>query len=214
MSAQNKQRITKMSRREVASHAALSSMWGQGVLPRARTIAALKDYSITGAEAEAIVRELVDPLGRFLSDERIRITQLSRAEIIAQALETVAVAAELERRIEKMDANLHAVAAAKAHETWDELGFTELGLPWLRHLQVLLKGCVDEFRDVPSKVPRRTGPRNRLLAAVVGVIGAADRSMGKARCREVASRLLAEWGIASPESDVMARRAAKRGDIK
>ena len=206
----NKQRIPKLSRRDIEAHKATGSTWGPGIVPRDESLALLKGYGITGAAAEAIIADSIDPLGRYRMDENFRDKRLSRSELIKQAEGTAAVALELYNRVLNMDPYIRAWCVSDSYRAWSEVAFPESGQDYLVRMHALMNAAAAKARSLPSKVPSRTGHRNRLLAeAAESVRGRCD-GMTKTRAREIAGALLECWGVESPADASKARKAIKR----
>lgn len=206
----NKQRITKLSRRDIEAHEATGSAWGPGIIPRDETLAVLRPYGITGDAAEAIITDSIDPLGRYRMDENFREKRLSRAEMIKQAEGTAEAAMELYRRVLHMDPYIRAWCDSDSFRAWDDIAFPESGKQYLIRMHALMKAAAAKARSLPSKVPSRTGHRNRLLAETTESVGNRSGEMSKARAREIAGALLQCWGVESPTDASKARKAIKR----
>lgn len=205
----NKQRITKITRREIDAHEATGGVWGPGIVPRDETLRVLSTYGIVGEIAEAIIDDSVDPLGRFRMDENYRKKRLTPAEMARQARDTSAVAEELEKRIRNMDPHIRAYAVGKAYTAWGEAAFPESLEPPLTRLAVLLKLVAAMIDTFPSKVPKRTGPRDELLSEVVGILGRRVTKVSKAVQRQIAVDLVSVWGAPVPASDYKIRKAVR-----
>lgn len=205
----NKQRITKITRREVEAHEATGYVWGAGIVPRDETLRALGVYGISGEIAEAIINDAVDAMGHFRMDENYREKRLTPAEMAKQARETAAVAAELEKRIRCMDALVRAHVVEMAFSAWGDMAFPESMQSPLTRLQGLMGHVAAKFDKFPAKVPKRTGPRNTLLAQVVGIIKQHVPNITKAKQREIAAQLLTTWGAPPPANDFKIRKAIK-----
>lgn len=206
----NKQRIPMLSQRDIEAHEATRGWWGPGVCPRDATLAVLKAYRVTGDAAQAIIDDAIDPLGRYRMDENFRKKRLSRAEMIEQAKGTAEVARELYGRLLNMDTYIRAWAEEDSYRVWNDLGFLDSGQQYLLRLEALMKAASAKARRLPSKVPSRTGHRNRLLAETVESVGNRCAGKTKADVREIAAALLTCWGVDSPTDASKARKAIKR----
>lgn len=206
----NKQRITKLSRREVEAHRATGGAWGPGIVPKTETINVLGIHGITDDAAEAIVAEVIDPLGRYRMDENFRGARLSRAELIKQARDTAAVALELYTRVQNMDPFIRAWADSDSFRAWGEIAFPESGEQYLLRLHALMNAASAKASSLPSKVPKRTGNRDVLLALTAEVVRKHSAKMTKRKAGEVAAELLECWGVNSPKDDNKVRKAIRR----
>ena len=65
----NKQRVTLLSRKEIAAHEATGANWGLDTIPREKTLEALRRHGITDEVADTVILQCVDPLGRYLMDD-------------------------------------------------------------------------------------------------------------------------------------------------
>ena len=164
----------------------------------------------TGDAAQAIIDDAIDPLGRYRMDENFRKKRLSRAEMIEQAKGTAEVARELYGRLLNMDTYIRAWAVEDSYRVWNDLGFLDSGQQYLLRLEALMKAASAKARRLPSKVPSRTGHRNRLLAETVESVGNRCAGKTKADVREIAAALLTCWGVDSPTDASKARKAIKR----
>lgn len=203
----NKQRITKLTRREIAAHEATGGWWGPGTVPRDATLHVLNTHGIVGDDAESLIAACVDPLGRFLMDDNFRQKRLTPAEMVKQARDTAAVAEELGKRIRNMDPHIRAHVVGKAYATWRDLAFPESLEPTLTKLQVVCQFVAKELDKIPSKVPKRTGARNVLLADVICIL--APHVATKVKQRKVACELLTAWGVDTPVTDHKVRKAIR-----
>lgn len=207
MVEKNKQRVTLLSRKEVAAHSATGGGWGPSTVPRDKTLTVLGAHGIRD-EADAILSACVDPLGRYLMTENFKNAQLSPAEVRKQARETAAVAEELHRRIQYMDPFLDGLVSGYAYRM-NQIDFPNNGLDYLLRLQWVMRACEKDAEAWPSKVPKRTQARNELATTVMGILIQSVPAMTKDRAREIAAEILAAWGVALPVDERNKRRAVR-----
>jgi hypothetical protein len=204
--------LRTLSGREIEAHASFGSAWGEGIIPRDETLAALARHGIGGDKAEAIINASWDHLGRYQMDANLIDKRLTPKEIVAQARMTAQIAHELNRRMRHMEPNIKAMASWEARRAWGERMVSLDFQDDLIRLEVLMKWVANYVDKRARKtVTKRTGPRNRLLAEIVSVVKLAWPDATKERTMEVAADLLRCWGVQAPSNERDQRRAANRG---
>ena len=204
--------LRRLSDREVAAHDATGSIWGVGVVPREKTIAALAAHDVGSEAAEAIIEATWDHLGRYKMDANLIDKRLTPTEIVEQARMTADIAEELERRIRYMEPNIEGMAHGMAYRAWGERMLSQEFQTDLTRLRVLMAAVAKDVEAHARKtVTKRTGPRNRLLGHVADAVSESCPSKTRAEARAIAADLLRCWGIQAPADDREQRRAAKRG---
>ena len=204
--------LRRLSDREVEAHKATGSAWGEGIVPRDKTIAMLAGHGVGVEAAETIIAASWDHLGRYRMDANLIDKRLTPTEIVEQARMTAEIAKELERRIRYMEPNIKGMAHGEAHRAWGERMLSPEFQTDLTRLQVLMgnvAGTVDAHAR--KTVTKRTGPRNRLLGHVADAITESCPEKTQSESRAIAADLLRCWGIQTPADDREQRRAAKRG---
>ena len=203
--------LRRLTEREVDAHKSMGSSWGEGVVPREKTLASLASNGITGEAAESIIDGSWDHLGRYAMDANVLDKRLTPSEIVGQALMTAEMAKELERRIRYMEPNIKGMAIGKAHSAWGERIVSSEFQTDLVRLQALMKWVADDVdRRARKTVTKRTGPRNRLLKEIVEVVGQSCPGLTKEKAREVAADLLRCWGVQAPAAERKLRSAIAR----
>lgn len=193
-----------MSAREVA--AANTSGWVDETVPTA-VIDLLNASGIIDAE----VREkIASALGNYRFYEQIRTTRLTQAEIKQQALATAAIAAELQKRMRKLDPGLNAMIVEHWWKSHDAVPGAEpnFNTYWSDQIEPGLHYAVTLLRCAAGKIkagaPGRKANwnRDRLLRAVVTALPVGTQQHNAS----LASSILAAAGIAAPSDERTQRR--------
>ena len=203
--------LRRLTDREIDAHKSMGGIWGEGVVPREKTLETLAAHGIEGDQAELIIDGSWDHLGRFGMEANVIIKRLAPREIVDQALMTAEIAKELERRLTYMEPNIKGLATGKALSTWGGRIVSDQFQTDLARIRALMKWvAADVGARARKTVTKRTGPRNRLLTEIASVIEQACRPTTKDKAREVAADLLRCWGVQTPAAERKVRSVIAR----
>ena len=90
-----------------------------------------------------------------------------------------------------------------------QIDFPRNGLEFLTRIEVVMRACERDAENWPSKVPRRTDARNRLVKEVVDALRRHADGITMEAATEAAAEILAAWGVGLPEDERERRRSIR-----